>query len=389
MIRTNPVYRKAFLIFCLLMAGLSIHPLALYAADLPPCSERPHILFEPWVDGRLFCLELVINDPSVGALGFAALAVGDDGTLYAARPLTGEVYALDDSDGDRLPDSPRLYASGLERPNALTWHDGALYVAGGASIYRINDGAVAVLVDNVPSGSGFWNGGLIVEEDGSLIVATGAPCSSCTEQVNGRGGVLRLMPDGTREVLATGLRSPGDLAEYRNGLWVLDAAPEHAPELMDEINLIRPGADYGFPRCLQSDNASSTTCWDEAAPAVALPPGSQPRGLAAYRGDAISALEGALLVTLYGNRGGQLAGYQLLAVWLTGEGQSEQTYEVMPNGILDTERVGYAQFNNESLNLRGSGFYPRRPLDVAVSPEGWVYISVTDGWILALRGHER
>jgi glucose/arabinose dehydrogenase len=381
------VNRKAFLIFSLMLIVLSLEPFTLYAADLPPCSERPHILYEPWVDGRLFCFELVIHDASVGALGFAALAVGDDGTLYAARPLAGEIYVFDDGDGDLLPDSPRLYASGLEHPNALTWHDGALYVTGGSAIYRVEDGEAEVVLEDVPSGGGFWNGGLIVEADGSFVVATGAPCGSCDEQEEGRGEVLRLTPDDGRDVLATGLRSPGDLAAYRGGLWVGESAPEHSPPLSDAIYLVREGADYGFPHCLSGEAEDGATCREEAVPNFTLPLGSQPRGLAAYRGDAIPALQDSLLVVLYGNRGGELVGYQLLALWLDAQGNVEKTYAVIPNADQDTQGAGYVRFDNAALNLRGSGFYPRRPLDVAVSREGWVYVSVTDGWILALRGN--
>lgn len=380
--------RKAFLIFFLMLAAWSPKPFALYAADLPPCSERPHLLYEPWVDGRLFCLELVIHDRGVGALGFAALAVGGDGTLYAARPLAGEIYAFDDSDGDRLPDRPRLYASGLERPNALTWHDGALYVGGGSRVYRIEGGEVEVIMSDVPSGGGFWNGGLIVEPDGGFVVATGAPCDACMAQEEGRGEVLRLTPDGSRETLATGLRSPADLAVYRGDLWVADSAPDHTSALFDTLYRLQAGADYGFPRCLREDEGRDALCWDDPAPTLALPAGSQPRGLAAYRGDAIPAFEDALLVALYGNREGELVGYQLAAYWFDAQGNVERTYPIMPNADQDTEFAGYVRFDNEALNLRGSGFYPRRPLDVAVSPEGWVYISVTDGWILALRGYD-
>jgi len=37
------------------------------------------------------------------------------------------------------------------------------------------------------------------------------------------------------------------------------------------------------------------------------------------------------------------------------------------------------------MNYRGSGFFPQRPLDVAVSERGWVYISISGGRIIAMR----
>ena len=43
------------------------------------------------------------------------------------------------------------------------------------------------------------------------------------------------------------------------------------------------------------------------------------------------------------------------------------------------------QFSMQQSNYRTSGFWPRRPLDVAVDVRGWVYISAGDGLIIALR----
>ncbi len=85
-------------------------------------------------------MEEVINDPTLGELAFTALAAAPDGTLYAARPLAGEVWALADTNGDFLPDTPHLVADGLTLPNGLDYHDGALYISGGSHVYRLQDG---------------------------------------------------------------------------------------------------------------------------------------------------------------------------------------------------------------------------------------------------------
>ncbi|MBK8032495.1 MAG: hypothetical protein IPK17_24055 [Chloroflexi bacterium] len=84
------------------------------AAQLPACSDRPTYISQPWINPELACLEEVINDATVGTLGFAALAVAPDETLYATRPLTGEVVALTDTNGDLLPDTPQARG---ERPD--------------------------------------------------------------------------------------------------------------------------------------------------------------------------------------------------------------------------------------------------------------------------------
>ncbi len=72
------------------------------APDLPPCGQRPHLIDPPWVNANYYCAELVIHDESGGEMGFTSLAAAPDGTLYATRPLSGEVFALIDTDQDLL-----------------------------------------------------------------------------------------------------------------------------------------------------------------------------------------------------------------------------------------------------------------------------------------------
>jgi len=147
---------------------------------------------------RLACLEEVINDPGAGQLAFTALAPAPDGTLYAARPLTGEVVALTDSDGDHLPDTPSVVAEGLTLPNGLAYHDGALYISGGSHIYRLHGSQLETLVDDLPSGGGFWTGGIAVAD--RIYVARRA-CDFLRSRRPGRGAIP--------ELRARRQRSPG------------------------------------------------------------------------------------------------------------------------------------------------------------------------------------
>ena len=69
------------------------------------------------------------------------------------------------------------------------------------------------LVDDLPSGGGFWTGGIAVGGDGRIYVATGAPCDFCVPDDPARGAVLSFALDGSdRQIVATGLRQPADLA---------------------------------------------------------------------------------------------------------------------------------------------------------------------------------
>lgn len=389
-----------YLVFLLALLPITAYPVGMarsdgfaYASSSAqelPCDQRPNHLDQPWIKSGLACLEEVINDPGAGELAFTALATAPDGTLYAARPLAGDVLALVDTDGDALPDTPRAVANGLTLPNGLDYHDGALYISGGAHVYRLRDGVLEMLVDDLPSGGGFWTGGIAAGDDGRLYVATGAPCDFCIPDNPQRGAVLSFALDGSdRQIVATGLRQPADLAFDGADLWVVDGAREglfDTPDL-DELNRVMPDAvqmpvNFGFPYCVGLDSTPDLPgfdCADAAPPEIALPTGSTPTGVAAYRGDAIPSLSGRLLVVLTGSYNDlDLRGYAVVAA----DPQANTFVPLMPARPDDTPA---SDFTLEAMSYRGSGFFPHRPLDVAVTEQGWVYISIGGGRILALR----
>ena len=313
----------------LLMAMLAVSPLA---AQIPPpgvtitprpkptierptsealsgvryCIYRKTFLRNPWSLPELGCVEAVINEGKGGVLGYTALATAPDGTLYAARPLAGEIYALTDTNDDLLPDAPRLIAQGLTFPNGLDYVDGALYISGGPHVYRLRDGKLETLIDDLPSGDGFWTGGIAVGPDQRIYVSTGAPCDACKPDDPARGAILSFDLDGgDRELVATGLREPADLAFAGNTLWTVDTARDGLAAVgdLDELNRVSPGADFGFPYCIGADNRpdlGGSDCSKAVAPAQTFPTHSHPTGIAAYRGDAIPYLTNSLIVVLSG-----------------------------------------------------------------------------------------
>lgn len=371
-------------LFCLFI--LLARPLS--AQSLPPCHERPTHLETPLVDITRFCIELVADHPDGGRLGYSALAVAPDGTLYATRPLTGEVFALRDGDGDGLPEQATRVIDGLTLPNGLLSVGDTLYISGGPHLYRWQAGALDVLVDDLPAGAGFWTGGPALGPDNRLYVGVGAPCDFCRPAPE-QGAVLSFALDGSdRQLVATGLRHPADVAFAAGGLWTVDTASRSfaADPLLDELNRIEPGAHFGWPYCIGARNRAALPggldCAEASAPALSFPTHSTPVGLATYSGDALPSLQGRLLVVLQGsNNEAHMQGYALAAVAFDDAGMPAG-YELIAPGQNPAETP---QFSLQQLNFRTSGIWPRRPLDVAVSPEGWVYFSASDGRILALR----
>ena len=363
----------------------------LLAQDLPPCVERPTFRDPPWVDGRAFCPEMVIQTIDAGQLPFVALAVGPDGTLYATRPLYGQVLAIDDTDGDLLPDTSRVIAEHLDLPNGLAYHDGALYIAGGTNIYRLKDDDLTLLVSDLPVDAGGWVGDLAVGPDERLYVSIGAGCDYCLPQDAQRGTILSFALDGTdRQVVAQGLRQAAGLAFRGATLWVTDSARTalfDQPDL-DELNRVTPGANFGWPYCVGAANMPDTLdsdfdCSTSTGPAFSLPTGSTPLGIAAYSSMALPSLSDSLLLALEGSHfRTDLRGYSLAVIHFDQAGQPVDYKIILPERTLAPDRE---RLTVELMNYNGSGFWPNRPLDVAVSPQGYVYISVSGGKILALR----
>ncbi len=360
------------------------------AADgLPPCSERPLHVDPPWVDGTLWCLERIIHDNSAGELAFTALAFAPDGTLYAARPLAGQVLALKDTDGDGLPDSPQVVADGLTLPNGLAYYADGLYISGGAHIYRLKDGQVEVLVDDLPAAGGFWTGGIAVGLDERIYVGIGASCDFCQQDNHERGAIWSFALDGTdKQVVASGLRQPADLS-FRDGrLWTMDSARDGLTDAnLDELNLVEVGANFGWPFCIGADNhrdilEGDFDCAKAVAPTFTFPTHSNPLGMTFYDSDTFPDIKGDLLVTLGGsNEQTHIEGYMLVAVHMDdATGLPVDSQIIIPK---QTPRPN--ESNIQSAHYQGSGFWPHRPLDVVVSQEGWIYVSAGGGTIYVIR----
>ncbi len=366
------------------------------AQTLVPCSERPTALSEPWIPSGMACLERVLEDSSAGELGYSALAAvpsvdsRDGALLYATRPWAGQVIALSDGDGDGLPETSTVLLEGLTLPNGLTYHEGALYISGGAHLYRWRAGVLTTLVDDLPTGE-FWTGGVAILGD-RLYVGIGARCDRCERSDEAEyGTVLSFTLGGEdRRVVARGLRFPAALTAFEGALYVGDSAADAAFAMpqQDEINRFVPTLngdipDFGFPACPGGVVRGGNPCTGEVSPFALLPTESIPTAMALYHSEALPALTGRLLVVLNGSRQQvELRGYRLVALDLV-----ETVWAGTMNGVMPAQTLNDAdsEFTPDEMSYRGSGFYPHRPLSVAVTDQGWVYLSIGGGRILALR----
>ena len=380
---------------------LAVGAVGAQSPELGKCSERPTAITGAYfADYLRWCVELVLDAHDIEPLAFTALEAAPDGTLFATRPLAGQVVRITDSDGDELPDSMSVFADGLTLPNGLAYHQGELYVSGGSNIYRISAiGAVATIVDNLPGGAGFPTGGMVVGPDERLYIAVGAPCDSCEYDTPERGAILSMALDGgDRRIVATGLRRPADVEFYRGQLWTLDSAPrERRDGALDELNLVQEGAWYGFPYCLGAGQRhlehDAIDCAGATPPHLLFGAGAVPNALAAYPHDTMTGVRDTLVVVLSGEPTQvDFVGYKVLMINFDDDNKPLGVALLLPYRIesgrpayLPYDREGYFFKRYITLNELGWGIYPQQPLAVAVNERGWIYVSLTGGEIIALR----
>jgi glucose/arabinose dehydrogenase len=354
-------FRWAVAIGCL-FGVLAAH--TAHAQEVGRCGpRRPAYVSEPWAgDSGLWCVEEVLRDGGYGAVGFTDVVAAPDGSLWATLPLLNSLAHLTDTNADRLPDAVTLIRDDLTRPNGITYHDGALYIAGNEHLYRygITDDALTVLADDLPFGwTGYPTGGVATADDRIYVGAGGD--GACTP---GRGAIYSYnMGGGDRELVAEGIRSPADLVMRDGVLWAADTVTER-------VFAVEAGTDYG----------ACSGAAPPAGPAYTFIEGSAPVGLATYPYDTLPPLTDTLIVALQGVPGTVIVqGYEVMALEFDGAGVPTSEREVLP------VRPRSLNVSEQKLHIQGSGFYPDHVRGVTVDGNGWVYITVGSGRVYGLR----
>lgn len=204
------------------------------------------------------------------------------------------------------------------------------------------------MLDKIP-GAEFDDGGVIkFGPDGKLYIGTGdATDQNSTQDLNSLAGkILRINDDGSipkdnpfpnSPVYSYGHRNPQGLTwDDKGSLY----ETEEGPTRNDEINLIKPGKNYGWPtqECSGSPQFQS--------PLVCFNPSIGPAGVAYYSGEKLGMNNSLILATLLGHG----------------------VYQIpIQNGTLGSQKI----------ILDGVG----RVRDVEKGPDGYLYVltSNTDG----------
>ena len=297
-------------------------PVVLYSADQPRIRVVPIAagLSHPWGLAFRGNGDILVTERNTGAL-----RVIRDGVLDP-RPIPGvpEVYS-----GTRLaglmdialhPDDDRLVYLTYSRPAEQDGRRGAVIALARG---RLDSGALTEVRDVFVSegfGRGVAASRVTFGPDGKLYMTIGGAIRSQTTGLRAQdpgthvGKVLRLNEDGTAPADNPFVGEPGYLPEiyslgHRNQLGLTfhpdDGtlwASENAPQGGDEVNVILPGRNYGWP--VASDGREYTgvrvsdTPWlaEFERPEILWWPSIAPSGLTFYDGDQFPAWRGNLFV---------------------------------------------------------------------------------------------
>ena len=234
-----------------------------------------------------------------------ALAFGPDGLLYATQE-TGEVVAV-----GRGSSKPRVVARGFATPLGLTWVRSTLYVSAQGYVSRlvVHDKRVlsrSRILTRLPFGR-HQQDTIALGPDGRLYLGSGSTCDACKERDRRSGAILSFRLDGSDlQVVATGLRNPFGLVFDGETLYVSVNARDDlgTTEPAETIVRIKPGADYGWPRCWGSWRLRKLqgSCRGVTPPVAYLEPHSSADSLALWAGTMIVSEWGEYLSKRWGRK---------------------------------------------------------------------------------------
>lgn len=255
-----------------------------------------------------------------------------------------------------------------------------LYVAESGQVVRYTHTASGfynkeVIVNNLPAGGTHWTRSLAIK-DNKLYVSIGSSCNVCNEDDLHRASVWEYRMDGSNgRIYATGLRNSvgfaiqpdtHDIFMTENGR---DQLGDDVPP--DEINILREGANYGWPTCY-GDNIHDTG-FDkntyirnpcempfETPSTINLQAHVAPLGLTFYSGTEFPEYSGDLFVALHGSWNRSVpVGYKVIRI------------ESTPNGYVQHDFISGWLVHESGDTYSSSG----RPVDITVGPQGDFYIS--------------
>lgn len=275
---------------------------------------------EPWAAAFIPGTSLLVITEKAGTIRFVDTATGKLGTVtgapavdYGGQGGLGDVAFLPAESSDTVG-SRTVYLSWAEAGENDT--RGAAVGRGTLTCAEADactiEGLEVIWRQPKVTGRGHYSHRIAVSPDGKhLYIASGdrQKMDPAQDTSNNLGSIVRLNLDGTpaagnplpanQELWSWGHRNTLGLAfDAQGNLWNI----EHGAAGGDEINLVKPGANYGWPLVSEGDHYDGkaiprhSTRPDLAAPAISWNPVIAPGDMIIYRGDLFRDWQGQAVV---------------------------------------------------------------------------------------------
>jgi glucose/arabinose dehydrogenase len=194
------------------------------------------------------------------------ITVAPNGDIFLADSGAGKIFILRDPQRTGEAQPREVFATGVNRPYGIVFHDDYVYVGATNALLRFHYDAKtskrlgdAEHLMDLPHG-GHWTRGLVYSADGKhLFISIGSESNASIESDSRRAAITICDPDGKNARLyATGLRNPSAIAlEPTTGqLWAVvnerDGLGDDLPP--DYFTAVKEGGFYGWPYSYIGDN---------------------------------------------------------------------------------------------------------------------------------------
>jgi glucose/arabinose dehydrogenase len=309
------------------------------------------------------------------------MAFSPGGVLLVTDMSEGTVLALPDPKNTGHADRIVTVAHDLNAPHGVAFHQGKLYIAEINAVRRYEWDESQLRARNgqkiadIPGSGGGHSTRTILFANSKMYVAAGSSCNVCLEDDKRRAAVTEFNEDGSGgRIFASGLRNAVGLTlnPRTNTVWTTDNGRDWLGDDLppEEVNDLGPnGGNFGWPYCYGNrvqDRSQSKEfdCSKTVAPKVEMQAHSAPLGLVFYDGSMFPAeYRGSLFVAFHGSWNRSVpTGYKVVRIKFNDKGDPEGPPEDFITGWL---RPGESK----------KGVWMGRPVDIAVGPDGSLYVT--------------